>query len=705
MLDKKVITTLRSRRGMVKALKYMLYLIRTKQVNLRKIRGVLFIKNPTYDVFGNFNGSALKKTETALPRGDFAVILPIFNGFSHVRDLLEDLKDCEPLARFIVINDKSTDIRINPLIQDFCQSALCGEIIVIENEVNLGFTHSVNVGLRNLKSDEHVIILNSDTRVPKLFGSKIIQGFDKQNKIASITPLTNAGTICSIPTISDGFSAFEKNYCALQSQVAEETWLSQSGGEWPVIPTGVGFCMAMNSEAIKKVGLFNEKDFAGGYGEENEWCLRAIKVGFKNLICPIVFVQHVGGASFGANKENLISRNLAKLERNDPFYFTEVNRFIASDPLQDFRLEIFLKAISLNSSTERVLVIDHQKGGGATNIQNREFISNPETFFFVITGFDSKNVTVKLVWAGNEFTFSDQTQHLMKVLLNLNFSRVVLNSLALVAGDTLEFLRFIDHYTSEAQLPMIFRLHDYHSICPSLNLIANDGSFCELPPIDSCKRCIPRNPFMEFDFKSDITDWREIWSKILDRCNEIECYSNESVERFLKIHQLSRDKFKVLHHNPFDKREALSVKLEKRIRRPIRIMTVGNINIPKGLNVVLDLAKYLETEGKADTIFHLGGFAPYSGKYSRLIQLGVYHDDFTFDKKVNEISPDLFLFPSIWPETYSLVMDELLPFNTPKLAFTVGAPYERLLGVPGYFFVDYQDPKHLHLEIIRLTRG
>ena len=41
---------------------------------------------------------------------------------------------------------------------------------------------------------------------------------------------------------------------------------------------------------IIKVGIFDEKRFGRGYGEENDFCQRAAKLGFKNIIF-ILLVQ------------------------------------------------------------------------------------------------------------------------------------------------------------------------------------------------------------------------------------------------------------------------------------------------------------------------------------------------------------------------------------------------------------------------------
>jgi glycosyltransferase involved in cell wall biosynthesis len=42
----------------------------------------------------------------------------------------------------------------------------------------------------------------------------------------------------------------------------------------------------------------------------------------------------------------------------------------------------------------------------------------------------------------------------------------------------------------------------------------------------------------------------------------------------------------------------------------------------------------------------------------------------------------MMLFPSIWPETFSYVVAEMMAMRLPIVAFDLGAPAERLRGYP-----------------------
>ena len=66
------------------------------------------------------------------------------------------------------------------------------------------------------------------------------------------------------------------------------------------IPTGIGFCLYLRHDAVQATGLLRADIFAQGYGEENDWCLRARQAGFTHRAATGAYVAHIGGVSFGA---------------------------------------------------------------------------------------------------------------------------------------------------------------------------------------------------------------------------------------------------------------------------------------------------------------------------------------------------------------------------------------------------------------------
>ena len=95
----------------------------------------------------------------------------------------------------------------------------------------------VNIGMKISEND--VILLNSDTEVTDNWLNKIKAYAYSDSTIATVTLLTNNGTICSVPEfccdneIPDNFDL--KEYSDMIERISLR--------EYSEIPTAVGFCM------------------------------------------------------------------------------------------------------------------------------------------------------------------------------------------------------------------------------------------------------------------------------------------------------------------------------------------------------------------------------------------------------------------------------------------------------------------------------
>jgi glycosyltransferase involved in cell wall biosynthesis len=103
---------------------------------------------------------------------------------------------------------------------------------------------------------------------------------------------------------------------------------------------------------------------------------------------------------------------------------------------------------------------------------------------------------------------------------------------------------------------------------------------------------------------------------------------------------------------------------------------VGAISRPKGADVVRSLADHISRTGAGARIVIIG-----------TIEGGVRRDVVTVTGPYLQAQlPDLLeahgvnlgFFPSIWPETFSYVTEEMMKMGLPMLAFDLGAPGERV---------------------------
>jgi GT2 family glycosyltransferase len=102
--------------------------------------------------------------------------------------------------------------------------------------------------------------------------------------------------------------------------------------------------------ALRRLGDFDAETFGRGYGEENDFCLRAAAMGWRNVLCDTAYVVHHGGASFEPLDLAPGGENLARLLARWPDYNERVARFIMADPLAPLRLALEQRRQALAAS-------------------------------------------------------------------------------------------------------------------------------------------------------------------------------------------------------------------------------------------------------------------------------------------------------------------------------------------------------------------
>lgn len=261
--------------------------------------------------------------------GLIAIVVPVFNALDETRRCLDSLKSTIPSDQpVIVIDDASTESGIGGLMD-----SLPEPWVRVTNEANLGFVGSANLGL-SLASPADVILLNSDTRLTTGWLEAMVECAESDHRIASITPLTNNGEIASIP-----------EFCTANRWPDHpERWAlacRESGRPlYPEVPTGVGFCLFMRRRCLDDIGAFDESVFGRGYGEENDWCQRAISAGWRNVLCDHAYVAHQGNASFGPLGLKPGGEAMDRLLARHPDYLDQVRAFIEADPMSERRKAI-----------------------------------------------------------------------------------------------------------------------------------------------------------------------------------------------------------------------------------------------------------------------------------------------------------------------------------------------------------------------------
>ena len=231
------------------------------------------------------------------------VILTYNNLQSCTIPCLDSVLEHTDLSRdeIIVVDNASTDGT-----QEWLNSLQIKNLRVILNSENFGYAKGNNIGIAQAQGD-FVILLNNDTLVSKCWVDKLIRGFD--HDVGLVGPISNRiGSMqqVSIPGVN------RKNYLDLTTRYTAKHKTEQYEVEKLCF-----FCVAIPIRIIKRVGYLDE-NFGRGNFEDDDYCLRVRKEGFKLRIVEGCFIYHTGSVSFKKIKSSdynaLINKNLKYFE-------------------------------------------------------------------------------------------------------------------------------------------------------------------------------------------------------------------------------------------------------------------------------------------------------------------------------------------------------------------------------------------------------
>ncbi len=657
------------------------------------------------------------------------IIIPIYNAFEQVKSCIESvLRNTSVSYRLLLINDCSSDVRMKPYLDKMEEEY--GQITVIHNKENQGFVKNVNIGFSHTDTD--VVLLNSDTIVtPKWLTKLVIAAYSKKN-IGTVTPLSNNAGAFSVPVIEVKNEVDPRLGVDGTANIIEKTVANRNIS----VPTGNGFCMYIKRETIYSVGFF-DPSFGKGYGEENDFCMRAMDHGWKNIIDESTYIYHDHSASFGTAKVDLMKKNRAFLDVKHPSYTQKVRDFVKSidyDMIRDDISRTLNCDDKFRFNEKRILYVIHKGSGGALHTAT-DIISNLDTSYdcYILTSdtntmnllhySDIKEDFETEVDADSEFrnkltlvsTWKLQSEFNINKEFIPEYKYIYLNILATLKIDIVHIHHLINHsfdlpYVANSMgIPIIFSLHDLYYICPAHELLDEHNKYCEgkcTPVIydgenmDQCNITIDnlKAPVL----KSFVPEWRNRVRKMFEKCSCFISSSKYPIELYTSIYpELKSKPFKYIEHGrdlktPNGLSDIITVPSED---KPIKILFPGHISVHKGGQLINDIKK-LDKDNKLDIHFIGALFGSL-----HLEECGTYHgyyDRSNFKDEVEKIKPSFIGIFSICPETYCHTLTEALSCGVPVITLDIGATGERIKRDGGGWFIN-NDPKQAYEKILELA--
>ncbi|MBN2006827.1 MAG: glycosyltransferase family 2 protein [Anaerolineae bacterium] len=228
---------------------------------------------------------------------DISIIVVSWNVSSLLADCLHTIlsETTEVTYQITVVDNASTDGSADMIMRNF------PEVNLIRNSENLGFARGNNLGIRALTSlPTYILLLNSDTLVSPGTLTTLVRFMDEHPQAAACSPrlIASDGTPQAFAFGGDPTLGY------LLSRGIKRLVLRQFMHDWGVhtaqlVDWVAGTCMLVRRTAMEKVGLLDENIFM--YFEDNDWCLRFRKAGWKVYYVPSAEIVHLGGQSLKQN--------------------------------------------------------------------------------------------------------------------------------------------------------------------------------------------------------------------------------------------------------------------------------------------------------------------------------------------------------------------------------------------------------------------
>lgn len=607
------------------------------------------------------------------------VVIPVFNAFDAVRECLASVAaHPAPDSSVMVINDCSTDPRIAGMLE-----AACGEygFNLVHNEENLGYTRTVNKGLA-LNPDRDVILLNSDTVVTERWIDGLRFCAYDSPRVATVTALSNNAGAFSAPA----FGTFNPVPGHLTQQQMARVVTAAGRGERIEVPTGNGFCMYMRRDAVNVLGAFDEQKYPRGYGEENDFCMRAYRAGWRNLICDKAYVFHSRSQSFLGEKQPLVESGGRQLNRDYPEYGMLIRRF---RDLQMHQVRTRIQRALETARASRALptimfVVSTQTGGTPqTNLDLMRAVS--DRYRCKLLRCDSGTLYVSDLVDGQ---LVEVEQHrLFRPLspvthASAEYDRIVASIFYRHSVGLLHIRHIAWHsinlpaVAKSMGMGVVYSFHDFYSVCPSLNLLDENlvhcGGRCTATRDGDCGNSLwPRGstPPLKHGY---VHRWQEIFRGFLRSCDRFITTASSAEKTLRAIYPELDGRVSVIPHGR-DFPGALQCASGIRPEEPIRILVPGNIGASKGSELIRQVS---ELYGSTKFEFHFLGVVA-----GTLRGVGVQHgpyDRASFGEKVRAIRPAFGVVLSVWPETYCHTLTEMWACGIPVLGIDVGAVGDRI---------------------------
>ncbi len=368
----------------------------------------------------------------------------------------------------------------------------------------------------------------------------------------------------------------------------------------------------------------------------------------------------------------------------------------------DFPLDVVRTECTKAQPGRTILVMDHELGGGANLYREKivsEYLSAGDAVLLLSFNLLSLQYTLEIHTKGHKNRrIAAPNREIVTTLAQSGLIDEVFfnNSVSFPCPEEVPVM--LATLAREYGLPVTVAIHDYFTICPSHFLLDHNGHYCDTPEPSVCETCLPKNTFgfCSLFTEGNILTWRERWGTCLSSVKNILCFSESSKRLLSRVYpSLPSNKVEVRPHTmEYFPSETLAIPHGE----PLHIGVVGSIEFHKGSQILGLLAEEIVSQGLNIPITVFGTVETKCDPCVVSTTGPYLHSQ--LPDMIDCSQANLFFIPSIWPETFSYVTQELITMNVPIACFDWGAPSERIANYPLGRVIQYGDAGAILKQLI-----
>jgi GT2 family glycosyltransferase/glycosyltransferase involved in cell wall biosynthesis len=236
-----------------------------------------------------------------------SVVVCVHDATDAVRACLDSLIESRSLPYRIVIVDDASQAECAAMLDTYAETH---DFISLHRlQENQGYTAAANFGLAHAQG-LFLVLLNSDTEVAPGWMEALVACAVSAPEVGVVGPLSNAASWQSVPFALTPNGALAAHPMPHGSQLRQlcQRLEALSPRRYPRVELLNGFCLGIRRSVLDRIGQLDAEAFPVGFGEENDFCLRARDAGFELVVADDAYVAHRKSASFGHAKRGALSR-------------------------------------------------------------------------------------------------------------------------------------------------------------------------------------------------------------------------------------------------------------------------------------------------------------------------------------------------------------------------------------------------------------